>query len=675
MIPRTKLLLWTAVLVGSVTTNLYSQDPARPSAPGPEADPVTKLGYTVSTGAAPGYIEDRACAMCHAEIYGAYSQTGMARSFLRPAGHQVIEDFSRARGEHKPSKRHFAMAFDEGKYRFRRYQSDDEGNAYNVFEREVDWILGSGDHARTYLYQTESGELYQLPISYYTAEKLWYMTPGFDRPNHEGVGSRVGRECMFCHNAYPNTAEGSDAYGTPPVFPKELPEGIGCQRCHGPAAEHVRTALSPAADLEQKRASIVNPARLAPTLRNDVCYQCHLQPSAALSGVRRFGRNDYSYRPGEPLADYLVQMDPVDEGKDRDQRFEINHHPYRLEQSQCFQKSEGALACATCHDPHRIVPADERAAHYRTACQTCHQPESYTAAHTAANPPVERNDCTTCHMPKQRTQDVVHAVMTDHLIRRQPGGDDLLAPLTESRPKITDVELLWPESVPKENEQFVYRAIGVLRAADGSHAAATQRLELLLSSGEIKHVDPYLDLARGQLKQRKFEAAAATAKTILDRDPGNLQAREWLGLALLADRKLDEAHEQLRQVLQQDPNRPEANYNLGLLLIWKDQYAEAVTHFETAVKARSNMALAWYYLGYANGKLNRLNEAFVSYRRTLQIEPAHTRAYVGVGQVLIQQGNRDEAIRYYRHGLKVASQLAPIAKALDDALASTRQNP
>ena len=675
MIARTKLLLWTAVLVGSVTTNLYSQAPARPSAAEPEADPVVKLGYTVSTGAAPGYIEDQACAMCHAEIYGAYSQTGMARSFLRPAGHQVIEDFSRARGEHKPSKRHFAMAFDEGKYRFRRYQSDDEGNAYNVFEREVDWILGSGDHARTYLYQTESGELYQLPISYYTGEKLWYMTPGFDRPNHEGVGSRVGRECLFCHNAYPNTAEGSDAYGTPPVYPKELPEGISCQRCHGPAADHVRTALSPAADLAQKRASIVNPARLAPTLRNDVCYQCHLQPSAALAGVRRFGRNDYSYRPGEPLADYLVQMDPVDEGKDRDQRFEINHHPYRLEQSQCFQKSEGALVCATCHDPHRTVPTAERPAHYRTACQTCHEPESYTATHAAANPAVESNDCVACHMPQRRTQDVVHAVMTDHLIRRQPGGDDLLAPLTESRPKITDVELLWPESVPKENEQFVYRAIGVLRAADGSHATATERLELLLSSGEIKHVDPYLDLARGQLKQRKFEAAAATAKTILDQDAGNLQAREWLGLALLADRKLDEAHEQLRQVLQQDPNRPEANYNLGLLLIGKDQYAEAVTRFETAVKARSNMAPAWYYLGYANGKLNRLNEAFVSYRRTLQIEPSHARAYVGVGQILIQQGNRDEAIRYYRHGLKVASQLAPIAKALDDALASIKQNP
>ena len=127
--------------------------------------------------------------------------------------------------------------------------------------------------------------------------------------------------------------------------------------------------------------------------------------------------------------------------------------------------------------------------------------------------------------------------------------------------------------------------------------------------------------------------------------------------------------------MKQNPDRPEAHYNLGLLLIGKVQYAEATAHLEKAAKARSNMAPAWYYLGYTNAKLNRLNEAFVSYRRTLQIEPSHTRAYVGIGQILIQQGNRDEAIRYYRHGLKVAAQLAPIAKALDDLLASPKRSP
>ena len=657
------------VLAACAPLLLHGQESTEPPAAAKDGS-LEALGYSVTSGAAPGYVEDRACAMCHAEIYGSYQKTGMARSFVKPAAHHVIEDFQKARGAHPASKRHYEMAFEKGEYKFRRYQSGEEGTRLNVFEQTVDWILGSGDHARTYLYQTESGEMYQLPIAYYPQEKIWYMAPGFDRPNHQGIGQRVSRECMFCHNAYPDVPEGSDAYGTRPLFPEKLPEGIGCQRCHGPGADHVRVALHAGSGVDQKRAAIVNPARLEPRLRDDICYQCHMQPSARMPGLRRFGRNDYSFRAGDALADYLVQLDPVEEGKDRSERFEINHHPYRLEQSRCFQESDGALSCATCHDPHRTVPAAQRTEHYREACQGCHKPEAYAAAHAAEEPPVEGEDCASCHMPQRRAEDVVHVVMTDHFIAARQGGDDLLAPLKEFRPAITDFEIIDPEQVPDAQDQYIYRAVAVLRASSGTDAAATERLEALLTGTTVEQVEPYLDLVRGQLKQRRFEAAEQTARAILKRVPRNHQAREWLGLSLLARRKLDEAMEEFRGLLKEEPARPEANYNLGLLYIGKDQYADAVVQFETAVKARPNMGPAWYYLGYANSKLNRLNDAFYSYRRTLQIEPSHPRAYVGIGQTLIQQGNRDEAIRYYRHGLKVASRLAPIAKAMDEALAS-----
>jgi Flp pilus assembly protein TadD len=42
------------------------------------------------------------------------------------------------------------------------------------------------------------------------------------------------------------------------------------------------------------------------------------------------------------------------------------------------------------------------------------------------------NDCVSCHMPKRRTEDVVHAIMTDHLIQRHPpSSENLLASLQE----------------------------------------------------------------------------------------------------------------------------------------------------------------------------------------------------------------------------------------------------
>ena len=557
------------------------------------------------------------------------------------------------------------MVSEDGKYKFRRYQLDDQYEQINVFEQEVDWILGSGAAVRNYLYQTDAGELFQLPIAYYAQEKIWQMSPGFDRKAHDGVGRQITRECMFCHNGYPEVAEGADTYGMQPVFPTELPQGIGCQRCHGPGAEHARVALAEPGDEARLRAAIVNPAKLSPKLRDDVCDQCHLQPSVALFGTRRFERSDYSYRAGQPLDDYLVQLEVEDQSRQGGERFEINHHSYRLRQSRCFQESDSKLSCLTCHDPHRKVPEADREAHYRAACLKCHEPDQYQQAHAAAQPAAAGEDCASCHMQKRRTQDVVHVAATDHLIRRQPRGEELLAPLREIQPQVTAVGFLDPEGAPADPLGEIYRAVAVIRATGGLHAETVDRLQELLPEASPEAIEPYLDLARGQIRQQRYLFAQDTLNGIIERDPLNRQAREWLGLTAIGLSRLDEAEEHLLQVLRDHPNSPEAHYNLGLALLGQDEDERARKSFEQAVQLRPNLVLAWYYLGRANKNLNRLDEAIAAFKQTLSIEPAHTRAYLELGQALIDKGDPDAARRLYRHGLKVASRLAPIAQAID----------
>ena len=435
----------------------------------------TGLERSITTGAAPGYIDDRACAACHVDIYNSYQDLGMAQAFFRPAADKIIEDFDKD-FYHRASQRHYEMAFRDGTYVFRRYQLDTNQQPINEIELKVDWVLGSGHNGRTYLYREPNGEMYQLPLAWYTQTESWGMAPGFDKARHLGIQRVVRRGCMFCHNAYPDVAEGTDQYARPHRFPKSLPEGIGCQRCHGPGAAHVKEAQSADITLESVRASIVNPSRLEAGLRDDVCDQCHLQPSVALFGVRAFGRPDYSYRPGQPLDKYFVQMDVVEHGKPKSERFEINHHPYRLRQSQCFQESSGKMSCVTCHDPHRKVPVAERAAHYRTACLGCHSEQSLAVTHAGSVRDFGSSDCTRCHMQKRRTQDVVELLATDHFIRRRPGGSELVARLVETEPDIDDVVLIDPEAVPAGDHPDAYRASGALRATGGAHKEAAEKL-------------------------------------------------------------------------------------------------------------------------------------------------------------------------------------------------------
>ena len=88
------------------------------------------------------------------------------------------------------------------------------------------------------------------------------MNPGYDRAGHDGFRRVVETACMFCHNAYPEIEAGSDGEGNNRLFRGKIPEGIDCQRCHGPGQAHIE-ALRDRKDVSAVQAAIVNPARLA----------------------------------------------------------------------------------------------------------------------------------------------------------------------------------------------------------------------------------------------------------------------------------------------------------------------------------------------------------------------------------------------------------------------------
>src|SRR4029077_7830526 len=95
----------------------------------------------------------------------------------------------------------------------------------------------------------------------------------------------------------------------------------------------------------------------------------------------------------------------------------------------------------------------------------------------------------------------------------------------------------------------------------GVRGNAVSHLETMLAAARPAEIEPYLDLAKGLLTPDRFADAERTLRGILERSPGNLQAREWLGLALAGQGRTDEAIDLLSALVASNPERPEAEYN------------------------------------------------------------------------------------------------------------------
>jgi predicted CXXCH cytochrome family protein len=584
------------------------------------------------TAAAPKYVEAGACRDCHIEIWTSYMQTGMGRSFFRPSPENTVEAYDGIPYYHEASDRLYRMTRREGKFYQKRYQVGPADQDINVVEKEIHYVMGSGNHARTYLHQKPNGEIIELPLGWYSESGgKWRMSPGYDKRDHFGFQRLIAFDCMFCHNGFPEMAEGADFAGEPPAYKGRIPEGIDCQRCHGPGLPHLE-ALQRNAPPEEVASSIVNPARLAPERQMEVCYQCHLESTSRQlpNIVHRFGRGVFSYSPGEPLSDYALYFDHAAGSKFGD-KFEINHSAYRLRKSRCFTESQGRLLCTTCHDPHGAPITKPQA----QVCQGCHEGLTQVASHPKSE------DCTSCHMPKRRTDDVVHAVMTDHYIQRRPPAGNLLAPKKEKHGEDVAyrgvVEPYYPESVRED-----YRALAQI-AQDSNREAGIRALE-----GRDLAPEFLYELASARERAGDFGGAAATFERALAAKPEMTIARRRLGAALRQAGNLDRAEVELLQAARQDKTDSRIRKELGLVYIAKGRPEQAGDEFRAAIELDPELPENHNNLAGALLQLGREEQAEASFREAIRLQPDLAEANFGLGNLLAARGEIELAQQHWR---------------------------
>jgi predicted CXXCH cytochrome family protein len=643
---------------------------AQTPAPAPRTAPSPRPAQ----GPVNSYVDPALCAQCHTQIADNFRKTGMGRSFYRLRPGNTVEDFTPGKPfYHQASDSYFAMIERGGKYYQRRWQIGYDGKEANVEEKQVDFVMGSGNHGRSYFHLTSRNTLQELPLGWYTENGgSWGMGPGFDRAEFPGSTRLVGYECMFCHNAYPKIPKGHEEWGAEAVYLLPLPEGIDCQRCHGPGERHVE-AVKAGVKPEEIRRAIVNPRRLSPEREMEVCMQCHLETSseALPHAIQRFDRGPFSYVPGQALGEFRLSFDRAPGKNDG---FEIAHAAYRLRESQCFLKSAGKLRCTTCHDPHNIPRGDAATAHTNGICRDCHGALERLAASSSHQAGA---NCVGCHMPKRRTDDAVHIVMTDHFIQRRKPVGDLLAEKAE-RPESPatayrgEVVPYYPAQLTATRENSLYAALAQVR--DGSNL----KDGLPLLAGLLEKYRPpeagfYAGMADGYRSGGDRAKAVLYLEEAVRRAPASEIVLLRLGDALMESRQWAKAEAAVRRATVLAPDDAVAQGLLGQILQQEGRNTEARLAFEKGIKLDPELPELHQYLGALLVSIGDRGNAEREFRAALRIEPGIAEWQSNLAGLLASRGDLSEARYLFERSIRFKPDYAGARLNYARLLANTNQ--
>lgn len=144
-------------------------------------------------------------------------------------------------------------------------------------------------------------------------------------------------------------------------------------------------------------------------------------------------------------------------------------------------------------------------------------------------------------MPKRRTEDVVHAVMTDHYIQRRRTSGDLLTPLPEAEvPREGnyhgDVTLYYPPQLPITPDNQLY--LDLAQVSEGANLkAGIPQLQQDLEKYQPSGPEFYVALGNAYTKavatirrsigmKRRFDAARTFARHWKNWDARSLRLEE-----------------------------------------------------------------------------------------------------------------------------------------------------
>lgn len=371
---------------------------------------VNKAAAAASGSNYANYAGSEKCISCHKAIYDTHIHTA----------HFLTSGIA--------SEKNITGSFDSGKNTF-TYSSGDvmqmekhpsgffQAAYINGVERKsqrFDIVIGSGTKGQSYATWADN-KLMQLPITYFTSAHAWSNSPGY--PDKIAFNRPITSRCLECHATFAEKI-GPQNNGPEAFNPNRMILGVDCEKCHGPALEHVTYQTEHPEDKKGK--FIINPAAFTRQQSLDMCTLCH-------GGRLQKTKPSFGFTAGNKLSNYFL----IDTTAKNVDNIDVHGNQFGLmAASKCFIKS-GTLTCNNCHNTHENEKG--KGAIFSERCMSCHNTQhgnGVVCKMTSSLGNTISKKCVDCHMPElpsmaiavllQGSNMPTPAYMHTHLIKAYP---------------------------------------------------------------------------------------------------------------------------------------------------------------------------------------------------------------------------------------------------------------
>lgn len=624
--------------------------------PSEDDGPTVANDETVATGTPlntnPGYVGIDACTDCHADRVAEFRETRHNLAACPPlsdSGSPKLPSSAIVFSSALPGTEFFVTQ--KGRDVIQR-KIEHTSAGVRQDSAAIAFAYGSGGIGDEVNFAWKGDELFELALVWLRPQQCWGVQLFADQYEISSHQRPATSRCLECHHTWFEQIAGSQNRYSRDSFLM----GITCERCHGPAQEHVaRHWANPG---EKTPQAIVTPSHLPRDRQLDICGQCH-----ASSVYRKTPL--FSFRPGDRLEDHFRLLEP--HGVENDH---VADQMRYLRESACFINSD-SLTCTTCHSPHRKASPDEVG---RQACVKCHEgADCHRREHL---PEAVRDDCVSCHMPRyNRVAVKFHSVdepyqfpmrPRQHRIGNYPAAEqevllkwfqsqsDQESQQQAARLK-SDLRQHWlAEADRLQAEHRLIPAIAALREAQQLEATDDVRSRLQ----DVIAVQLQVDAAVPRSMQLSNSGRTREAATILEDalrlSPNFAPAHGRLGTLYAMLGQKDQAAEHLRAVESGDPNDAYGENMLGWLTYLEGdgkgaakffRRADEIYPFQPDINGRWGMSLLL---------VKDWPAAEERFRKVVLIDPTDASGWHGLAHALRNQGKVSEALDHVEHAAELS---------------------